>query len=79
MRNFFWGSWLNYEIERSKNLLKVGLDCDLAEANSNVHHFLDTVKQRRSRNIEFSTIYASAEIVLRSLDGEIAVPRVKWK
>jgi hypothetical protein len=58
----------------SKNLQKV--DCDLAEANSNVQHIVDIAKQRRSNDEEFSMIFVSAENMLHSVDSEITIPRV---
>lgn len=58
----------------SKNLQKV--DCDLAEANSNVQYILDIVKQRRTSDEAFSGIFSSAESLLQSVDCEIAVPRL---
>ena len=50
----------------SKNLQKV--DCDLAEANNNVQHILDIVKQRRSSDEAFSGICSSAESLLQSVN-----------
>lgn len=58
----------------SKNLQKV--DCDLAEANSNVQHIVDIVKQRRSGDDDFSEIFACAENMMHSVDCNITVPRV---
>jgi hypothetical protein len=48
----------------SKNLQKV--DCNLAEANCNVQHILDIVKQRRSSDEDFAVIFAFAENMLHS-------------